>query len=207
MVSEPSNPWVSGVAGLFTVEFYQRVRKVLSEDGVFSQWLHLYETDPHVVASVTNALGAVFPDYRIYMAGVDIIFIATLQEKVPDLSEGPFSVPAAQAILSQYRLRNKADMEFFFIGDRARMHPYFTLFQSPVNSDYFPFLENNAPRAFFLQNSHPLWDLFILPFYLRETLYGMPPPLPACRKNDETHGRIPFIKRSHIRTGTGGQPG
>ena len=44
-MSEPSNPWVSGVSGLFTTEFYGRVRQYLTDDGVFGQWLHVYELD------------------------------------------------------------------------------------------------------------------------------------------------------------------
>src|SRR6185437_8735000 len=43
IVSEPSNPWVSGVAGLFTTEFYSRIKQYLAPNGVFAQWLHLYE--------------------------------------------------------------------------------------------------------------------------------------------------------------------
>src|SRR5919201_2055590 len=34
IISEPSNPWVSGVSGLFTTEFYERVRRYLSPYGV-----------------------------------------------------------------------------------------------------------------------------------------------------------------------------
>src|SRR5581483_9178195 len=52
ILSEPSNPWVSGVSGLFTTEFYARVRRYLSDDGVFGQWLHLYELNDGLVLSV-----------------------------------------------------------------------------------------------------------------------------------------------------------
>ena len=45
IVSEPSNPWVSGVASLFTEEFYRRLATSLNEGGVLSQWLHTYEMD------------------------------------------------------------------------------------------------------------------------------------------------------------------
>ena len=45
IVSEPSNPWVSGVAGLFSSEFYQLVRRHLNDGGVFVQWVQLYEID------------------------------------------------------------------------------------------------------------------------------------------------------------------
>src|SRR5678816_2175100 len=49
IISEPSNPWVSGVSGLFTSEFYSRVKGYLTPNGIFAQWLHLYEIDDGLV--------------------------------------------------------------------------------------------------------------------------------------------------------------
>ena len=46
IISEPSNPWIAGVASLFTSEFYERAAQVLKPDGVFAQWIQLYELDP-----------------------------------------------------------------------------------------------------------------------------------------------------------------
>src|SRR5581483_2367841 len=37
IISEPSNPWVSGVSGLFTTEFYDRVATYLAPKGIFAQ--------------------------------------------------------------------------------------------------------------------------------------------------------------------------
>src|SRR5262249_50400204 len=56
IVSEPSNPWVSGVAGLFSGEFYRLARRHLSEGGIFVQWLQLYEIDVPLVMTVVAAL-------------------------------------------------------------------------------------------------------------------------------------------------------
>src|SRR5262249_43479492 len=60
LVSEPSNPWVSGVASLFTLEFYRRIRTHLNEGGILVQWFQLYEIDASLLASVMRALGEVF---------------------------------------------------------------------------------------------------------------------------------------------------
>jgi spermidine synthase len=38
IVSEPSNPWIAGVAGLFTREFYAFAKGRLAPGGVFCQW-------------------------------------------------------------------------------------------------------------------------------------------------------------------------
>src|SRR5207344_2930609 len=65
IISEPSNPWVSGVSSLFTVEFYRMARRHLERDGVLVQWVQLYETEVALIASVIGALAQVFPDYVI----------------------------------------------------------------------------------------------------------------------------------------------
>ena len=45
IVSEPSNPWVSGVSTLFSDEFYDRITHYLRPDGYFAQWVQVYETN------------------------------------------------------------------------------------------------------------------------------------------------------------------
>jgi spermidine synthase len=40
-VSEPSNPWVSGVATLFSDEFYGRITHYLAPGGYFVQWMQV----------------------------------------------------------------------------------------------------------------------------------------------------------------------
>ncbi len=54
IVSEPSNPWVSGVSSLFSVEFYRDIKPFLEPNGLFVQWLQIYETDLTTVASVAE---------------------------------------------------------------------------------------------------------------------------------------------------------
>src|SRR6267378_4428744 len=77
IVSEPSNPWVSGVSSLFTGEFYRLARRHLNPDGILVQWFQMYEIDASLVASVLRALGDSFPDYAIYAAtGSDLLIIA-----------------------------------------------------------------------------------------------------------------------------------
>ena len=61
IVSEPSNPWVSGVSGLFTREFYRRVSAHLAEGGLLVQWFQLYEIDPSLVDSPL-----IFPDAEMF---------------------------------------------------------------------------------------------------------------------------------------------
>jgi spermidine synthase len=68
IVSEPSNPWVAGVATLYTPEFFRIVRSRLSEDGVYCQWVQVYQLPLTVVASVVRNLRAVFPHVEVWFS-------------------------------------------------------------------------------------------------------------------------------------------
>src|SRR5438094_209224 len=68
IVSEPSNPWLAGVAALYTPEFFQIVRARLTEGGVFSQWVQLYQLPAAVVTGIVRNLAAVFPHVEIWFS-------------------------------------------------------------------------------------------------------------------------------------------
>jgi spermidine synthase len=78
IVSEPSNPWIAGVNGLFTEDFYHRLRGVLSRDGVFCQWVQLYELSPETLGSMLGAFLSAFPEgHAFFVAGPqDLLLIA-----------------------------------------------------------------------------------------------------------------------------------
>jgi spermidine synthase len=46
IVSEPSNPWIDGVATLFTREFYRAAQDRLAPGGIFVQWVQSYSLYP-----------------------------------------------------------------------------------------------------------------------------------------------------------------
>lgn len=48
---EPSNPWMAGIASLYTREFLTLCKSRLSPDGLMVQWTHLYEIDQHSVTT------------------------------------------------------------------------------------------------------------------------------------------------------------
>src|SRR3989449_852654 len=66
IVSEPSNPWLAGVATLYTVEFFRIARSRLADGGVFCQWVQLYQVPLPVVAGVVRNVKAVFPHVHLW---------------------------------------------------------------------------------------------------------------------------------------------
>src|SRR3989442_4467149 len=102
IVSEPSNPWVSGVAGLFSDEFYRLVRRHMARGALFAQWIQLYEIDLPLVVSVLKALEANFDDYAVYATtNVDLIIVARSGGRVglPEIS--PLGTPGIARALER----------------------------------------------------------------------------------------------------------
>ena len=62
IISEPSNPWMAGLANLYTFEFFQTVRRHLKDNGIFVQWIHSYEMDWHTFSMAGRTFSEVFPN-------------------------------------------------------------------------------------------------------------------------------------------------
>lgn len=152
ILSEPSNPWVSGVSGLFTQEFYSRVKGQLTEDGVFGQWLHLYELSDGLATSVLAALDTVFPSYEVfYTSNSDILAVAANGP----LPEPQWSITGYPGIASDLRRVvhiGAQSFEALRLGGRDVLHPLI-LAKGVANSDYYPVLDLGAERMRFMRES------------------------------------------------------
>ncbi|MDH5246688.1 MAG: hypothetical protein OEW98_09565, partial [Betaproteobacteria bacterium] len=154
IVSEPSNPWVSGVATLFSDEFYGRIRGHLREGGLLVQWLHVYEIDFDLLSSILKALGRNFSDYVIYTSQPgDIVVVATRDGKVPPLTNGAFESPGMRALLARVGYLSLPELRLDHIASRRVIEPLVERSRYPVNSDYFPVVDQNAARTRFLKLS------------------------------------------------------
>jgi spermidine synthase len=102
IVSEPSNPWMAGVANLFTVEYFQSVRDHLAPDGIFVQWYHAYQTDWESFCLVGRTLTEVFPNNCIIKTsttGSDYLMVAFADEK--PLSDYLANIEAAMPVAAK----------------------------------------------------------------------------------------------------------
>lgn len=154
IVSEPSNPWVSGVASLFSSEFYRHVNRHLQDDGLFVQWLQLYESDLPAVASVFKALSRNFADYAVYLTGgnADLMVVAKKRGALGPLQPEPFQLPGLRAQLARINVLSLEDLRIRELGRKAFLDPLFGSYPIAPNSDYFPVLDQRVGRAKFLDS-------------------------------------------------------
>jgi spermidine synthase len=148
IVSEPSNPWVSGVASLFTKEFYSRVKDYLSEQGLFIQWLQLYEIDSSLLASIMKALSQNFSDYAIYATCEnDIVIVASASGTIPDPDPSYLSMRDLTMELRRVDITGLQDISVRMLGNKALFAPFFESYAITTNSDYAPVVDLYAVRS------------------------------------------------------------
>jgi len=184
IVSEPSNPWVSGVASLFSAEFYRDVRRHLNDGGLLVQWVQLYEITPALLATIVAALDANFADYEFWLAGsADLLIVAAPNARVPAPDARAFAHAELRAELARFHIANLDDLALHRVAGRAALRPYFATFGAAANSDYFPALAMKAPLARYMQSATP--DLAIL----------SQAPLPLLALFDERARQAPDAQR------------
>lgn len=76
IISEPSNPWIAGIATLFTDEFYAAVRRRLAPGGMFVQWVQSYSLAADDLRMVFGTLAPHFSDVTLWRGeGPDLLLL------------------------------------------------------------------------------------------------------------------------------------
>lgn len=165
ILSEPSNPWVSGVASLFSREFYRDIKFYLAEGGLLVQWLQLYEINQELVMSVLQALASEFDDFTLYVSdNSNLLIVASPDGSVPWPTGAIFDHAELANELELIGIADVSGLEIRYLGNRALYEDYIMSYPVRANSDYFPVLERHAPLARFLkQDAFELSELRSLP--------------------------------------------
>lgn len=152
IISEPSNPWVAGVSGLFSRDFFRTADQHLTDDGILVQWIHTYESSEEIIKLVMRTLRETFPYATTWLGPTDLILVASRKpitfdaKKVaerlarPDVREdlGRTDIHDVFGLLAKQVHSDQGQQEFVSTG--------------PINTDDRNLLEYAAPVAFFLQN-------------------------------------------------------
>ncbi|MGA1792189.1 MAG: fused MFS/spermidine synthase, partial [bacterium] len=85
IISEPSNPWVAGVADLFTVEFFNQCKRKMKPQGVMAQWFHGYSMDMENFRLIVRTFARCFDQVTMWEAMEDdYILIGVAEDYAPD---------------------------------------------------------------------------------------------------------------------------
>ncbi len=178
IVSEPSNPWIAGIAALYTPEYFRIAKSRLAPDGVLAQWVQTYRVPTSVVAVVVANMRAVFPHVEMWFANpADLILLASNRPIRWDGARVAAHVAPGAAAAAAFRdwlevPRPSVLLGRFLLGDSgtarlARSAPF-------LHSDNQPALEFVAARGLFATGLGSVFDSMLA---IRDAAHDTLPPL------------------------------
>lgn len=151
IVSEPSNPWMAGIASLFTREFFTSAKARLAPGGVLCQWAHTYDISAEDLRSIVGTFASVFPDTTLWLVGDgDVLLVG---------SNGPMA-PHVAALPERWAARPEAVADLTSVGARSPFAllsllvaegPAVSRFagSAPLQTDDYAGVEFSGPRTVF----------------------------------------------------------
>ncbi len=147
IISEPSNPWMAGVANLFSEEHYRTMRSRLNPGGVVCQWLHAYSMSPDDLRMIIRTFSRSFKQVTLWVSYYpDLMLIGTNDPKPIDFQHirESFKIPEVAGDFAPHGIRTPEGLfSCFWLGDEElrRLSE-----DARINSDNHPYLEFSAPK-------------------------------------------------------------
>ncbi len=157
IISEPSNPWIAGIGNLFSTEFFDAARSRLAPGGIMVQWVQLYEMHDRIAAVIFNTFSATFQHVTAWHPGAtDFILVGSEAAYPLDFPRMDrfLSRPDIHEELTGLRVREKVRSTLSFLAMQfmgARSFRAAWPGEGRFNSDFFPYLEFEAPRMLFIR--------------------------------------------------------
>lgn len=153
IISEPSNPWISGMGNLFSREFFQLAAGHLRPDGLMVQWVQGYSLFPEDFKMVVRTFRSVFPYTTVWnTVAPDFLLIGSKRPLTMDmqrLSARYADRPTIREDLARIGMRSPwGVLADFVLGDveTARFSR-----RAALNTDDLPLLEFSAPRSLYAE--------------------------------------------------------
>jgi spermidine synthase len=165
IVADLFHPARDGAGSLYTVEHFRAIRERLAPEGLFVQWLPLYQLDLNTLRTIIRTYLKVFPDAHAVLAHY------SLKAPIVGLIGGnrslsyPYGWLAQRAHdsalaqeLASLRLGNDFELFGCFLADARTLHQFAG--EGPLNTDDYPVVIFAAPR-FAYANPEPAEARFL----------------------------------------------
>jgi spermidine synthase len=137
------DPWVRGIATLFTTEFFQAAKAHLRPGGIVTQFVQLYQSSPETVKSEIATFAEVFPDAIIWGnptrgQGYDLVLMGQADPSPIDVDEldGRLKSPSHARVAESLRsigIESSIDLLSTYAGNAADLGPW--LHDAAINRD------------------------------------------------------------------------
>ncbi|MEW5854596.1 MAG: hypothetical protein AB2A00_37820 [Myxococcota bacterium] len=148
IISEPSNPWITGASSLFTQDFWRLARSRLGPDGIFLQWVQLYEMAPERIQSLMATFADAFPHVVVFAShpeSNDTLLIGSNAPIALDeaLVRRRWEDPKVRAQLNRADLHTPLDVAALVLMDEKGLRDFTR--GATINTDDNLFVELHAP--------------------------------------------------------------
>ena len=150
IVSEPSNPWIAGIASLFTREFFELARAKLAAGGVLCQWAHTYDMSDEDLRSIVATFLSVFPHGALWQIGKgDVLLVGAAGSLDRSLGEiaRRWTRPGLIDDLNGVGVREPFDLLSMFVAEGQTLAAYAG--GARIQTDDRSELEFSGPRNIF----------------------------------------------------------
>jgi spermidine synthase len=162
IVSEPSNPWMTGVSNLFTREFFQAARGRLRENGRLAVWLHAYSMSVHDFQMVVRTLFDVFDSVSLWeLNATNFLLLAgrtPLRIDAADCAQR-FENPAVLSDLYCIAVTRPGQVLGRFIAADVPLKAWCR--EAKIHTDDNALLEFSAPRYLYVGEQAQLIEQFV----------------------------------------------
>jgi len=146
IVSQPSNPWMAGVPGLYSTEFYNQCARKMKPGGVMCQWIQQYDIGKDAIDTILATFTRTFPHTTVWCSDAGNLLLVgsaapldrNLQRILGRLNHTPVQVSLARAHIR--RPLSLLAHELISPDYAQFAYPVETL----IHSDYFPVLDRMA---------------------------------------------------------------
>lgn len=166
IISEPSNPWLSGVENLFSSTFYQLVSKSLRDGGIFTQWIHTYHMNEEILASIFENLLPHFKHIALYQTSRGDVAILCGNHEF-NLSKQASLDPKIKKVLKEIGVEHPQSLDILKLMDQKTLY-YVTLNNSTFQHDlHHPLLQHFSSRSFFMRQRLGQLHTLLNPYHAR----------------------------------------
>jgi spermidine synthase len=149
VISQPSNPWMAGVASLFTRDFFALARDRLREGGLFCQWMQVYGMAVEDVRGVVGGFADVFPASALFQLAEGDLLLVGARDAWPEVEAAELArrmeEPRVADHLRRLGLTRPGALGPLLVLPPGRLQAFAQ--QAPRHSDDRPILELRAARA------------------------------------------------------------
>jgi spermidine synthase/MFS family permease len=149
IMSEPSNPWITGVSDLFTTDHWRITKQRLRPGGIYCQWVQLYELSPANIKTIYRTFADQFAHVVVFAAedlSSDTIILGSDSPLPLDLARirRPFADPEISAELERAYIHSPFDVfARVLLASKSEVMEYTQLEYRLREGEWVPFYESS----------------------------------------------------------------